>query len=312
MASLDLKVEDASGDILTEKTFHLLRGFLQPDTSLTLDSTAQSILDLLSPYAPHSTEVWVFGETCIELAEQIPYYHPSQLKFAELLEYLGQSAVFGQIDTATSPNKRKYHRYQRLGESLRDALNTTEPENANAYANFHAFAANIHERRIFRTNPTWAIWAQREAHETAGKEQGRYRDGYVLAAAQWILWYGQSLFKQVLFPGEISSRDLQRWKPGPLYCGKAYLSLQRWHFWRDGFKSVASGEKEKVEWVSQECTNVAAKAAEMMDSMERNMTFDASDRLTIFGKGHARHEVGDASRSGFPNFGFLRHFRRHS
>ena len=62
----------------------------------------------------------------------------------------------------------------------------SDPQNPSEYVNFHAFAANLYERRIFRADPTWAIWAQREAHEIGRKEHGSVRDGYVLAAAQWI------------------------------------------------------------------------------------------------------------------------------
>lgn len=93
-------MEGPTGHTLTDKIFQLLRGFLQPDTNMTLQSTAQSILDLLPEKDPQSTEIWSFGEICIELAEQIPYYHPSQLKLAALLEYLGKSTKLGQTDTS--------------------------------------------------------------------------------------------------------------------------------------------------------------------------------------------------------------------
>ena len=154
--------------------------------------------------------------------------------------------------------------------------NCTGPDEDNPrnWVNFHAFAANLWERRIFGTSPTWAIWAQRDAHEglPAYTENEKIpKEIYVLAGAQWIFWYGQSFFKQVQFPGEVSSSDLQAWTPGPLYDGKAHLTLDRWHFWRDGYKSVAIGDKE--DGYSQECKIVAAKAAALMDSLERNMTF---------------------------------------
>ena len=70
--------------------------------------------------------------------------------------------------------------------------------------------------------------------------------------------------------------------PGPLYDGKADLSLRRWHFWRDAFRQVAfagqekKGEKEEEkkgdQTFHQECQRVAMKVADMMDSMELNMT----------------------------------------
>lgn len=151
-----------------------------------------------------------------------------------------------------------------------------DSEKPRNYVNFHAFASNLWERRIVHTSPTWAIWAQRGAHEGRNPSidtPGVPHDIYVLAAAQWILWYGQSLFKQVLFPGEVSSDDLRKWSPGPLYDGKAHLTLHRWHFWRDGYNAVAFSEKEKEKGYSQECKNVAAKAAAMMDALEKNMMF---------------------------------------
>lgn len=152
-----------------------------------------------------------------------------------------------------------------------------DPDRPGHYVNFHAFAANIYECRIFRTDPTWAIWAQREAHEKRLEGLGSVRDEYVLAAAQWILWYGQSFFKQVLFSGEVSLDEMRSWSPGPLYDGTKFLSLHRWHFWRDQYKAVASGEKEDEKGFGQECKIVAAKTAELMDWLEKNMTFGQSD-----------------------------------
>lgn len=141
MSSLDLELEVPT-ESLAHKTFHILHDFLQPDTASTLETTAQSILDLLPENAPYGHEVWIFGETCIEVAEQIPYHHPSQLKLAALLDYIGMSPKLGKIDgsatvstlctstfwmsNATNDSQEmitwQYSRYQRLGESIRDNL----------------------------------------------------------------------------------------------------------------------------------------------------------------------------------------------
>ena len=94
--SLDLKLEDSFDDLCKEM-LPILRDFLQPDTAVLLETTANKILDLLPDKSPNSNDVWVFGEICIELAEQIPYHHPSQLKLAGLLELLGKSTKIGRI-----------------------------------------------------------------------------------------------------------------------------------------------------------------------------------------------------------------------
>lgn len=114
--------------------------------------------------------------------------------------------------------------------------------------------------------------AHRSAHEEQQEGTEEIRSAYILGAAQWILWYGQSLFKQVLYPGD-PPEDLRPWNPGPLYDGKASLSLHRWHFWRDSYKAIASGERQGEESFSQECKDIAAKAVSMVDSFERNMSF---------------------------------------
>lgn len=108
MSSLDLKMEDPPGDPIPDKTFALLRDFVQPDSIMTLDFTAKSLEDLLPSNAPLSTEVWDFGESCIEVAEQIPYYHPSQLKLAGLLEYLGYSPKLGQAYPSNVSYRRPF------------------------------------------------------------------------------------------------------------------------------------------------------------------------------------------------------------
>lgn len=273
MSSLDLELEVPT-ESLAHKTFHILHDFLQPDTASTLETTAQSILDLLPENAPYGHEVWILGETCIEIAEQIPYHHPSQLKLAALLDYIGMSPKLGKIGgSATEMITWQYFRYQRLGESIRDNLDGPDPDRPMHYVNFHAFVANLDERRIFRTDPSWAIWAQREAHEERLKGPASTRDEYVLAAAQWILWYGQSFFKEIIYSREADLDTLRGWTPGPLYNGTKFLSLHRWRFWRDRYNAVASGGKEDENGFGQECKTVAAKAAEMMDSLEKNMTF---------------------------------------
>lgn len=96
MSTLDLIMEGPL-DPFSEKMFPILREFLQPDTAILLETTANKILDLLSEKSPNSTDVWAFGEICLELVEQIPYHHPSQLKLAGLLEHLRKSTKIGQI-----------------------------------------------------------------------------------------------------------------------------------------------------------------------------------------------------------------------
>lgn len=74
-----------------ESVFIILRDFLQPNTALSLELVVKSLSDLLPDNASESTEVYSFGAVCLDLAQQIPYHHPSHQKMARLLESMGSS-----------------------------------------------------------------------------------------------------------------------------------------------------------------------------------------------------------------------------
>lgn len=104
------------------------------------------------------------------------------------------------------------------------------------------------------------------------KFTGSAGDSHVRAAAQWILWYGQSLFQLAITGTDPTYNGHERaWHPGPLYHGTNQLSLDRWHFWRDGYRAVASVAEEKG--FSRECMDLATRAATFMDAIETVSTF---------------------------------------
>lgn len=71
----------------------ILRDYLQTTSTSenAMEDVAQSILALLPPSAPYSKETFLLAHLCIDAAEQIPYYHHSQVKLARLLHYLAGS-----------------------------------------------------------------------------------------------------------------------------------------------------------------------------------------------------------------------------
>ena len=115
-----------------------------------------------------------------------------------------------------------------------------------------------------------AIWAAPES--SLEKEESSVREAYILGAAMLILHFGQSLFKLILFPGEVLPDILRSWKTGPLHDGKPHLTLERWHFWRERYNAVSVSDKEDSGF-GLECKKIAARTANMMDALEENMTF---------------------------------------
>ncbi|KAK2768831.1 hypothetical protein FQN54_000691 [Arachnomyces sp. PD_36] len=259
------------------RVFLILRDFLQPRSSKSLDETVKSILNLLPENAPESDEVWCVGQVILELADQIPYYHPSQVKLARVMEQLCRSKK-----TTEANHKGMYFCFRSFHESLiMDGYNGPNPDDLAAWPNRNAFIAHFEECHIWRTSPHWAIRAMRFAFEFDSKKEDEWfedlQSQHVLAAAQYILWNGQNLLKQVMyFSNEEALSGAQEFKTGPLYDGRkrhGFYSLDRWRFWKWGFQASAEDST-----LNDEARGVAKKAADLMVSLEQNMLFhgDAS------------------------------------
>lgn len=95
MAFLELTIEDFSKtsepQAVDQQAFLVLRDFLQPDSETALNVASASILNMLPEEDPKELSILSLSELCIELAEQIPYSHPSQMKLVRLLQQVAQS-----------------------------------------------------------------------------------------------------------------------------------------------------------------------------------------------------------------------------
>ena len=139
---LNLTLENYPTKVVAmDRTYELLRDFLQPESAESSETTMHKIAALLPGKAPMSPEMLAVVHTFIELAEQIPYYHPSLLKLVDLLVRLGRSTKFIQItkskvlepssdhmtqvtltNTLQNSQTEEYYCFQQLGQTLRDNL----------------------------------------------------------------------------------------------------------------------------------------------------------------------------------------------
>lgn len=123
--------------------------------------------------------------------------------------------------------------------------------------------------------PTFAVWEMRDAFETeqrGGKGQGQLHQCHTMAAAQWILWDGQEIYKYMANPLPVSDDEERMWRLGDS-CALSSLpvvSLARWHFWKEGFKAAAAAKGGEG---SHECKDLAGRAAALMDVIEKSMSF---------------------------------------
>jgi len=121
-ARLDLKLEEPGDDPLSDQVFDVLRNTLQPDSEYPLETAVQKIGTLLPQGKPYSSEVGTFLETCYEIADQIPYHHPSMTKLTTLVYSTLNFVWQAQVDK--TGEKAQDTPYQKLVETLRDWWNS--------------------------------------------------------------------------------------------------------------------------------------------------------------------------------------------
>ncbi len=147
-----------------------------------------------------------------------------------------------------------------------------DEESPLTYVNFQAFAANLLAYHVYPIDPTWTIWAHRDALEGGSTAVGVVKEALIMGAAQYILHSGQTLFKYMLVTCELLASQDKSWEPGPLYKGKPAFSLHRWRFWRDAYEAVSKTDNisEKGRH-NQECRDIAGRAAKLMESLEESL-----------------------------------------
>ena len=103
--------------------------------------------------------------------------------------------------------------------------------------------------------------------EDHNKEASTVRDAWVMGAAKWIIWGGQSLLKLHLDPGDEmvptgtpSKSELER------IMNLKRITLHTWHTWTSEFRKAAESDG-----FGDECRDVAKRAADLMEVLEKAM-----------------------------------------
>jgi len=123
---------------------------------------------------------------------------------------------------------------------------------AERYVNYQAFAAHLSGAGVYLPWPGSVRYAMYDFDESVTYgESPAVRGAGVLGAAQWIIWAGQCLFKQVVLP-----------------VNDDQITIKEWRAWKAKFSAVVSSEK-----YGEECISVANRAVEIMDALEKGMTF---------------------------------------
>jgi hypothetical protein len=108
MSSLNLHFEDdglsdaGPGRYSDKKTFDVYQRYLQPDGNLSIVQAATMIVKMLpGPTGNYHRggELGMFAFFTCDVAQQIPYQHPSQLKLVRLIQYLGNAIKLNAVES---------------------------------------------------------------------------------------------------------------------------------------------------------------------------------------------------------------------
>lgn len=95
---LNLEPMERGDNALDDQLFDILHDAVQPDGRASLESQIQKITQLLPEGKPYSYGVSAFLATCYEIAEQIPYDHPSLSKLVTIIDLVLSSSRFPRTD----------------------------------------------------------------------------------------------------------------------------------------------------------------------------------------------------------------------
>ncbi|KAL3473006.1 hypothetical protein BJX99DRAFT_261823 [Aspergillus californicus] len=226
-------------------------------------------------YPPGQTEY--LAQLVIQIAQQIPYNHPSQNRLLKIVQYLMSSdrflSFYGMHEL---PDKEfgSYHQWETLYSAIADGYianaDWKNPEQERWYINFHAFivrfVAAMDNGKVHQLR--WPIELLSDQLEKTLEKPESHLNTMVTSASLSVLYTGQWLFHKVtLYPPRLLAEQEPGFVPGELYNG-AMFGMERWQYWKQALKAKAD-----IPHLGDEARGLALKAVDFMDALERNCTW---------------------------------------
>lgn len=105
-----------------------------------------------------------------------------------------------------------------------------------------------------------AVWALQDVLEGRKKVNGKEDEAYVVAASQWILFYGEEIYREAVAGGE----------PFLPLNSSTHLTLRRWRCWCEELHAIANGKRDTKNFLlGQERKAIADRATVAMEDLER-------------------------------------------
>lgn len=120
---LNFQLEELEDDTFAIQLYDILRQVLQPDATLYIEDATSQITAILPEKTPDASDIGEFFCICDDVAEQIPFEHPSVTKLVNLVDLCINTPKPANADGSIPSQTDVKERYGKLGETLRDKSN---------------------------------------------------------------------------------------------------------------------------------------------------------------------------------------------
>ena len=275
----------AGGKAISEDTFQILQDYFRTaGTAAAAAQAARAVASRVPKDEGDAVEgfLWSLWRDVTEVAKQIPHDDPAQDKLVAVVRELRLLPDTGvrvwNVRRALPPSP--WHRDRRLtvwqeqlwtdlpvlGAQFREALNgpeTSEDEArqtalAQAWVNFHAFAARLNGAGVtrFESTPIWMLRAALE-EDLAGLPPALH-DCHIMTAAQIATHNGRLLATALASARTLSPQEARMYQGGALFSGPPGVTADRWAFWLRRLRDEAEKSAPDVR-------DAALRAAQLME-----------------------------------------------
>lgn len=168
-----------------------------------------------------------------------------------------------------------------MGEALADATGFDETLFYD-WVNINAFQAKLCAMGTWGVTPGRSFTQlryvfERKDHPRPKEQTERLaileRNTEIMAAALWIIWYGQTIFTFFIYDEDTKDNirpvgDIDNIGDTGNVAPFGPRSLERWQYWTRKFEEI-----EAWSGAMDECKKLAAQAARLMHVIEENMVF---------------------------------------
>ncbi|KAL3455646.1 hypothetical protein BJX64DRAFT_294824 [Aspergillus heterothallicus] len=277
MSALSLKLNESDpcvkemiGRYSDFEAFKIFKRLLEPGGDLDIDDAGKLFYEMLEPrdiahWAENESQFQNLGICFLEIAEQIPYAHPSHSTLVSVMIWLIQS---DKVTVLTSAS-RYYESLEDFKTEIYGHMNERWANDVEAkrYANMASFLARLDTEGILDIS-LYVLWDMRDALEYDHSKQPADAGNWVRVLAGLILCGGPRFFRRlVLWAPAETENNKRAYSCGPLYSGPLF-GRQRWRFWH-----MALAAKAEENEVDEECRELGRKAADFMAALARDITF---------------------------------------